>query len=361
MANKPASGLMEQPVRISERFDGEKSVKMTGFLKLRLGHSANGSVLVPEQLFIKRKGFWFYQVSFFGPPILNLNSEPDLHVAKFNLDVGDPRSVEHTRILATIRSDKIIRRYDNGAQIYRCEIEGPPSIVDCCSGRARVMPDGDFALELFHITNADAAADIVRSNEIWSSPWNLQGTRKLTNVAYVYLTSLSEIRDEGDLRRIAMASDGVIGLQTTSSRPREDVLKMTVYRESTTGRTDSLPVAVPVALLPPPHLLLHRSDEGAYYEVVGPEIFRIGVLPGETISYSGGNDLVSANASKQFSYIVVGDATEIDGLAAPYDEEETKHIMHLERLDRLDLFEFWRENANSDQIAGRAFEARQFD
>ncbi|WP_180901479.1 hypothetical protein [Martelella soudanensis] len=44
---------------------------------------------------------------------------------------------------------------------------------------------------------------------------------------------------------------------------------------------------------------------------------------------------------KRFDYLVVGDASSIDGLAAPYDEEETDQVVHVERLDAgLDLFEF---------------------
>lgn len=361
MAIKPASRLAGPPVRTSQRFERDDAIQSTALLKLRLGHSANGSVLVPEQLFIERSGWWFHQTSFFGPPMLGFNVEPGLHVARFNLDIGHPRAIETTRIIATIRSDELVRRYDDGAQLYRCAIDGPASFANHPSGRARPLPDGDFALELFHITNADAAAGIAKGGEIWSSAWNLQGTRKLTNVSYVYLTSLPEIHDEQDLRRIAMASDGVIYFQTTSTRTREQVLAMTVYRENTAGRTESLPVAVPVRLIAPPHLVLHRPPGDAYYEVVGPEIYRVGVLPGAALSYLGGDASVSAGNLKQFSYIVVGDAAEIDGLAAPYDEEETRQIMHLETLDDHDLFQFWQDNANSDQTTGRSFEPRELD
>jgi hypothetical protein len=358
MAMEGASRLAGPPVRTSRPFARDGATESTAFLKLRLGHSANGSVLVPEQLFVEHRGWWFYQTSFFGPPMLGFDVEPGLNVARFNLDIGDPRTIDPTRVIATIRSDELVRRYDDGAQLYRCSIDSHASFADHPSGRARPLPNSDFALELFHITNATAAESIARSGEIWSSAWNLQGTRKLTNVAYVYLTSLPEVRDEEDLRRIAMASDGVIHFQTTSAGHREKVLAMTVYRETTTGRTQSLPVAVPTTLIAPPHLLLHRPAGDAYYEVVGPEIYRVGVMPGVSLAYLGGDVQINAASLKRFSYIVVGDAAELDGLAAPYDEEETQHVMHLETLDRHDLFEFWRENANSDQMTERSFEPR---
>lgn len=353
--------LADPPVRTSRQFDEASAVRTDALIKLRLGHSANGSVLIPEQLFIERSGWSFYQTNFFGPPILGFNIEPALHEARFSLDIGGPSTFQPTRVIAKIRSDALVRRYDDGAQLYRCVIDGPPDLADHPSGQARPLEDGDFALKLFHITNTSGAEGIAKSNEIWSSPWNLQGTRKLTNVAYVYLTSLPEIRDEMDLRRIAMSSDGEICFQTTSSRHREQVLAMTVYRENTTGRTHSLPVEVPSMLIAPPHLLLHRTTYDAYYEVIGPEIYRIGVSPGVSLSYREGRGSVSEGSSKNFSYIIVGDAAELDGLAAPYHEEGTQYLMHAEILDRHDLFEFWQANSNSDQMTGRTFEARSLE
>ena len=360
MARQGDPRLAGPPERTSEQFDPVRAAPHTGLLKLRLGHSANGTVLVPEQLFLEYHGSWcFHQVSFFGAPILGFNIGPGLHVATFNLDIGPPRAAQHTRVIAEIRSDGLIRRYDDGAQLYRCTIEGPASLANNPSGLARVLPDGDFALEVFHITSAAAAKAINSSGELWSSAWNLQGTCKLTNVAYAYLTSLPQICSEKDLRCIAMASDGVIRFQTTSTRPREEVLELKVYRESTTGRTDSIPVAVAAALIAPPHLLLHRPvGDTAYYEVIGPEIYRIGLLPGASLRYIGGIAFASPDLLKRFSYIVVGDAAELAGLAAPYDEEETRQIMHLETLDKLDFFEFWQAHANTDQM-GRPFEPRE--
>jgi len=122
---------------------------------------------------------------------------------------------------------------------------------------AAPLAGGDYCLTLFHITNPSAFAAIKASRQIWASKWNLQGTRKLSNVGYAYLTSLSSVSGEDDLRRIAMSSDGVIHFQTTSPRAREEVLDLAVYRESTTGRTAALPIVVPTAALAPPHLLLH--------------------------------------------------------------------------------------------------------
>lgn len=140
-------------------------------------------------------------------------------------------------------------------------------------------------------------------------------------------------------------------LQTTSNRPIEQVLELTVYRADTSGRTHTITVEVPSECLSPQHLLFHPVvyPEPAYYEVVGPEIYRIGLNPGATLPIPRGVATPAAGDLKRFDYIVLGDAGTLSGLAAPYNEEETEHVLHHERLDQgLDLFEFWQANANSD-------------
>ena len=150
-------------------------------------------------------------------------------------------------------------------------------------------PTATSTLSLFHVTNPAAFAAIAKSGELWSSSWNLRGTRRLANVAYAYLTSMPSISTEHDLRRISMSSGGTISMQTTSARTREETLELAVYRESTVLRTATLPVRVASNLLVPPHLLIHRPvGDMAYYEVVGPEIYRIGVAPGVALGLSAG-------------------------------------------------------------------------
>lgn len=354
--------LVGPPARRSNPFDAHRATAHETVVKLRLGHSRTGSVLVPEQIFLEIEGGWsFYQSSFFGPPIFGFNVEPNLHIVRFNVDVGPPRVTDAARLITTVRSDGLISRLPDGSHLYRCEVEGPPSFADEATGKAELLPDNDFALRLFHVTNAKAAEAIRTSGEIWSSAWNLQGTRRLKNVAYAYFTSLPDIRGSEDLQRIAMASDGKIAFQTTSQRAREQLLILEVYRESTSQRTESIPVTVASALLAPAHLLLHRTGPETYYEVVGPEIYRVGVRPGSSLRYADGRALADEPSLKRFTYIVMGDAGQVQGLAAPYDEEETEEIMHLELLEGCDPFAFWIQNANSDQMTGRTFESKEFD
>ena len=353
--------LAGPPARYSPRFEQRGAIHIEGVVKLRLGHMQVGSVLAPEFIFVRRAGMRFYQPSFFGPPVLGFNIEPGVHAARLSVDLASPRGETPARYMLTIRSDGLLRHYADGAQLYRCDLEGPADLAHHAAGRAREQADGDFALALYHVTNNAAFAAIKSSRELRSSRWNLQGTRELTNVSYVYLTSLAKIGSEEDLRRIAMASDGMIKFQTTSGRAREDTMELKVYRENTSRRTASLPVTVASTILSPPHLLLHRPIGDAYYEVIGPEIYRVGVQPGVALQWSLRHASVDESSLKRFTYLVVGDAAEIAGIAAPYDEENTEQIIHIEQLDTgVDLFDFWQAHPNSDQMTGRPFEVREF-
>jgi hypothetical protein len=334
-----------------------------GFIKLRLGHSAGRSYLIPDVL-IGVGGLRYFLPSFFSPPIIAFNVEPGKHHANFSLDVGAPRARQLARLLVRITSEDRVLTYEDGAQLYRCTFEGPRGIASFAKGQCRREPTGDFLIRVYHHTTVANAANIRASGELWSSAWNLAGTRRLTNVAYCYFTTLPGIRSEEDLRLVAMASDEVIHFQTTSDRPREEVVPLRVYRGSTRDRTAAMPFDVACASIAPAHLYLHPSvgAEPAYYEVVSPEIIRVGVVPSAKLLLSRTDISMHAADAKRFDYVVIGDAGTVNGLTAPYDEEETREITHLERLDiGTDLFTFWFEQRNTDQVTGRVIEPRELE
>jgi hypothetical protein len=344
--------------RVSKRVQDTR--KREGLIKVRLAHHSGGSHIIPDVL-IGMDGARYFIPSFFGPPRLAFGVPGIGHTASFDVDVGSPRAPEAARLHVTFRSGDLVRTYRDGAQLYRCAYTGPRAIGSLASGLSFRLPDDDFALQAYHHTGPVAAASIRRSGELRSSPWNLAGTRRLINVAYAYFTTLPQVRGEEDLRRIAMSSEGRIGMQTTSDRMREEVLELKVYRGDTRGRTSSLAFRVPSALVAPAHLYLHPLTRSgpAWYEVIGPEIVRVGVEPGSSLNFLADGMISEPDRPKEFDYVVLGDASTIAGLAAPYEEEDTRGVAHLERLDGgQDLFEFWRSNANSDQVAGRAPEPR---
>ncbi|MGH6978843.1 MAG: hypothetical protein ACRED4_06095 [Brevundimonas sp.] len=185
----------------------------------------------------------------------------------------------------------------------------------------------------------------------------------MANVAYTYFTTIPQITREADLHRIAMASDGRIRFQTTSDRPLEETLVLQVYRGDTRDRTAALVFDVPAALLAPAHLLFHPMSRGqpAYFETIGPEIARVGVEPGASLAFAGGQVTAEVADLKAFDTVILGDASIVEGLAAPYDEEDTRQVAPLEPLIDQDVFTFWLGHQNRDLVTGRAFEPRRLE
>lgn len=263
--------LAGHPTRWAYAFTkgSSKRRRYEGWIKLRLAHSEGKSYLIPDVL-IAVGGGRFFLPTFFGPPLLAFNVEPDRHRAVFNLDVGHPRTGGRERLEVQINSEDRIRSYPDGAQLYKCRFEGPRAVASFASGVSRQSENGDFELQLYHHTTPANAQSIRTSQELWSSAWNLAGTRKLENVAYGYFTTLSSVKSEEDLRTIAMSSSGKIHFQTTSDRAAEDVLSLEVYRDSTSDRTATLSFFAACDLIAPAHLLFHPeiAAEPAYFEVV---------------------------------------------------------------------------------------------
>jgi hypothetical protein len=362
--------LPRRPVRISPATTSQQGSTFDGLVKIRLCHGKGRTYFIPDIL-IGFRETKFYLPSFFGPPQLTFNipggsASPGRkhHSASFSMDVAPPRGTTAARLLVSFRSDGHVRSYNDGAQLYRCTYSGQMNtpLARHVAGDCSKLPCGDFAIKVFHHTTAETLNKIRASGELWSGPSNLAGTRKLENVAHTYFTTLPEIRDEADLRRIAMSSGGSISYQTTSDLPVENVLDLPVYRSSTADRMATLEFNVPCQIVAPAHLLLHPCiyPNSAYYEVVGPEIVRVAVNPGSKLAFVGTSVTVSASDLKSFDYVVEGDASTTEGLEAPMREETTAQIAHREKLDQgLDIFEFWMKHANTNQFVGRDFEARK--
>lgn len=363
--------LAGPPMRLSPAISVSKGKTYDGWVKLRLCHGRGRTYFLPDVL-VGFEGSKFYLPSFFGPPQLSFNIPNPFgwktrrHSASFSVDVAAPKGDKAVRLEISIYSDGHVLSYDDGAQLYRCKYAGPVNtpLAPLVAGNCTRMSNGDFALEVFHHTTKETAAKIMSSGELWSGQWNLAGTSKLSNVAYTYFTTLPRIGDEADLHRIAMSSAGSIFYQTTSDRPVENVLDLPVYRSDIAARTTALTFRVPSQIVAPAHILFHPyvHPNPAYYEIVGSEIVRVAMKPGANLPFVDKKAAPSASDLKRFDYVVEGDASTKAGLEAPMREETTDEIAHLEKLDRgLDIFEYWLKHANTDQFAGRSFEARKIE
>lgn len=226
------------------------------------------------------------------------------------------------------------------------------------------MTDNSISLQLFHHTKDDVLPKIIESGYLRLSPWNIQGNQELSNIGYVYFTSLRKIRDDADLNAIAMASDGEILLVRDNFTPPDplpkgwrstlvnEILVLPVYRESTRNRTSTLAFWVDSASLSPQHLLKHSPDDGAvWYEVCGPKIFRVGLEPGSILPFDSSMNVV-IGIGKRFDYAILGDARYMNGLYAPFNEENTASIskVHI-KYKNIDMLTFWMNNSNQDHFS----------
>ena len=55
-----------------------------------------------------------------------------------------------------------------------------------------------------------------------------------------------------------------------------------------------------------------------------------------------------------FEYVICGDTSNPKGLQAPFDEEPNESKIHFEKIgNKSDIFKFWKDNQNSDQVSNK--------
>lgn len=327
---------------------------INGFIRLKLAHARGTTLLVPDLLAADLGGMSWFQPKFFFPPLLSFwdgNAAADIRI---EVSGGPLVSVGFT-------SGGFVEALGDGSQLYRCVISGPSDLAQTADGTCMLDSSGEVWLDLFHHTTNQAAEAIRASGHFRGSYWNVQGTRELKNVAYAYFTSLRRIASEEDLARVAMASSGYIGLLRTNAVSEKEAIPLKVYRQSTGDRTATVPVSVPASLVAPQHVYRHAPrGQAVYFEACYPEIYRVGLQPEKVAHFADGTLSVPDADRKRFEYMVLGDADTEAGLVAPFDEEETKSLLHIEACDKQSLFDFWRAHANTDQVADRAPEMLAF-
>jgi len=326
-----------------------------GLIKLKLAHAEGTTLLVPDLLVADLDGLRWFQPKFFYAPSLSFwggNAAADIHIEVS----GGPL------VSVSITSGGFVASLDDSSQLYRCMIGGgPPDLAMSADGTCRLDPTGDVWLDLFHHTTKQAAEAIQISGHFRGSYWNVQGTRELKNVVYAYFTSLKRIASEEDLAKLAMASSGYISLVRTNAVSKRESIKLKVYRQSTTDREATVRVSVPASLVAPQHVYRHAPmGRAVYFEACNPEIYRVGLQPEKVAPFVNGALTVPESDRNRFEYMVLGDADTEAGLRAPYDEEETMSLIHIEPCKSQSLFDFWRTHANSDQVADRSPELLKF-
>ena len=327
-------------------FDGIRTFekyKSNGFIKCKLFHGNGFSVIIPDQIYIGNEEVRWIQPLFFGA---NLISKTDEYIeCKLWVDISFGACLE-----ITFRNSDHVNTLCDGSELYKCKILGPEDLIKYSTGIARWNEDGVPQIQLFHHTKEETKLKILESGYFLPSSWNIQGNKKLSNIKYVYFACLDKIQYEEDLRQIAMANRGKIGFRLDQNFSNNPDLILEVYRENTSNRTHSISKWIDTSFLTSQPAYKHSPPGNAvYYEIVQPFTYRVGLLPGTVLKIQ--DEQVEASDVKQLGYIVLGDATRIEGLSAPFDEEETEEILKIEKQSCCkNNLEFWMEQSNKNHF-----------
>lgn len=342
---------------------GEKGcggIIIYGYIKCKLVHAAFSSVILPDQVYFKWDNDYRWIQPYTFLPCLLVRLDDDIYCDIF-FDISFGYTVK-----ARFKADDLLRNYSDGSQLYKCELSVPEDVGEHAIGRAEINNKYDVFIELFHHTKSDTKATIIASSKLIGSKKNIQGTKELKNSEHVYLTPLHEIRVGNDLERIAMSSEEEIKLIRDNFNPpdmlfpgweekyKDDFLLMKVCRGSIENLTATLNFMVPVEYLSPQHVLKHKPiNQAEYYEISAPFIQRIQVAKGGCVIFKD-NLIMPVQSIIYHNFIIIGDATRLDGLKAPFDEENTTHTFKIEFLnDNMSMLEFWFLNANKNLFVER--------
>jgi hypothetical protein len=348
-------------------FNGIGEQQYEGLIKVKLAHGSHFSVVVPEVLFLGTEAQQWIQPLAFHPNVIHFL--PEGARCRLHVDI----SCGHT-IAVDFSESALVGRLTDGAELYRCTLTGVDNLPAYATGSSKRTEDGRVWLQLFHHTTPEFKNAILTSGHFRLSRWNIQGTKRLINVGYVYFTPLDRIIFDSDLKCVAMAADGEITMLVDGVElPPIDspvvrkllkgkLLELQVYRESTANRTAVLPFWVDVAALGPQHIWRHAAGgQPVFYEIASPFIHRVGLPAGSELQFSG-DHIPATDSLKRFDYAVIGDARILSGLAAPFDEEDTRHVLKIERpATPSNLFRFWHEHANTDLFGSKEIKLQEFE
>jgi len=341
-----------------------------GLIKCKLIHARWGSVIIPDQIYLGHDATRWIQPLNFMPCILDRIDDDDIQ-ARVSVDISCGNTIK----VEFAHSD-LIQKANDGSELFQCRITGPANLTNFATGDSRLNHQGQPELRLYHHTSDATKPLIEQSKNFRGSKWNIQGNKELCNVHYVYFTCLDRIRQNEDLVQIAMAANGkirlirdgfsmppAINMHTWRDQYGEDILELEVYRESTRNRTATLEMYVRADDLASQHLLFHQPPDGAaYYEVCKPFIQRVGLKPGDVLAIDEASQSVKAETPIYFDHLIAGDATTLEGLSAPFDEESTTDIFKIERTpEGHSIISFWFTFGNQDHFSGKVIEPYQFN
>lgn len=317
------------------------------------------SIIIPDYILLDNGG-WI-QPLFFTPPRLVNMDDDQLCYLYIDIQGGETIKVRfYSSAFKCAFSDK--------SHLYACEIFGPIDLERYTSG-VYLEEENNILLNLFHHTNDPGFDGITESNSLWSSRWNYRGSKECLNFNFVYFTHIPEIKYDSDLITVAMSKDGnmdyfIDSFIVPKSVPanyrevyKDYIYTAQVYRSTSSDRNCTIELSVPIEFIDAKHLYLHHQGRGFFYEVCFPYIHRVKTQPKSIITFNGEYTIERKNPIVHSDYAIIGDAQYKDGLAAPFEEEDTSFIFKIEDCGDQTIHDYWFANANQDLFTSKRIDA----
>lgn len=333
-----------------------------GKIKCRLVHLEGNSIIIPDFIFLKNG--WIQPLQFLAPSLVKFDE--DNSYCQFFIDIQNGETIK-----VSISKKDYIKSYNDYSQLFNCEIFGPMDIEDYSCGDYKEI-DNNIYLKLFHHTNPIGFKGISESRTILASKWNYKGNKECTNYNFAYFTHIPKIEFNSDLITVAMSSEGNIDYAIDSfNRPtilfdnfreayQDEIYTAKVYRATTKDRNHPLTFYVPIESIDIKHIYQHTQDSVIFYEICFPYIHRIKMIPENKLIFNEDKIIQNNDAIVNSNYAIVGDATIISGLAAPFEEEETKMVFKIENCKEKSFLDFWFDNSNQDLFSKKVIKEGNF-
>lgn len=333
----------------------------SGKVKCRLLHTAGNSIVMPDFIFLDNG--WIQPLHFIAPLLFKLDEKTtgcDIFIDIQNGETIKVRFYNHGYICT----------YSDNSQLFECEIYGPEDIEEFECGDFK-STGNQIDLNLFHHTNQKGNEGITASKTLRSSRWNYRGNKECVNFHFAYFTHIPEMKHSSDLITVAMSKDGNIDYMIDSFVPpayfdknyrttyKDSIFTAEVYRSTTTDRNKHLSFYVPVDAIDIKHLYAHEQGGRVFYEVCFPYIHRIKMSPNTALHFDSDYRIEKEDSIVISEYSIIGDARFKEGLAAPFEEEETKYIFKIEDCGSITIPDFWFANGNTDLFSNKNVEAME--
>ena len=335
----------------SQRKFGDQ--RYTGYIKCKLVHGKGYSLVIPDQIYLQigDELHWIQPLYFSGSLVARFDH---CDICDLSIDISQGYALK-----LRFENKGVVKRLKDGSFLYSCEILAPKFLHRYTTGPVKLINSRPL-IKLFHHTKKELKASILADAHFHTSPWNIQGNKKCTNIAFLYMTSLPKIECVTDLQQIAMSNFGQLAFRRDDNYTDNPDLILDVYRESTNERTHTISAWVYTDELAPQPCFRHLpQSEPGYHEIVCPFIHRIPSKPGGVVGIQDG--ILEPQQLMPLYHAVVGDATTIEGLRAPYDEEDTKELLKTEQIELPDdIMSFWMEQPNMNHYDGKNVETLAF-